>query len=107
MWSGLETLGETDMRKIIMGAAMGLAAVCLLSASASLANDLKGSTSMDAFSVFGREASEGPRGEGQGHPVKADTQKPFEVAREASEGPRGEGQGHPVKADTHLPLDVV
>ena len=43
---------------------------------------------------FAREASEGPRGEGKGHPA-IETQDAV-VAREASEGPRGEGKGHPL-----------
>ena len=46
-----------------------------------------------ATASFAREASEGPRGEGAGHPA-IDTQGAI-VAREASEGPRGEGAGHP------------
>ena len=53
-----------------------------------------------ATASFAREAGEGARGEGSGHPltdVKGDV-----VAREAGEGARGEGSGHPlsdVKAD--------
>lgn len=50
---------------------------------------------------FAREASEGPRGEGKGHPA-IETRGDV-LAREAGEGPRGEGKGHPlsdVKGDT-------
>jgi hypothetical protein len=43
--------------------------------------------------LMAREAGEGPRGEGKGHP--AIDLKDQQVAREASEGPRGEGKGHP------------
>ena len=42
------------------------------------------------------------RGEGAGHPLKADA--PFTVARRGADDPkghiRGEGVGHPVKATT-------
>ena len=47
-----------------------------------------------ATASFAREAGEGPRGEGIGHPVIGTTSDV--VAREAGEGPRGEGIGHPV-----------
>ena len=47
-----------------------------------------------ATASFAREASEGPRGEGKGHPA-IETMGDV-LAREASEGPRGEGKGHPL-----------
>ncbi len=53
----------------------------------------KGHPVIDTKDVIAREASEGPRGEGKGHPV-IDTKDV--IAREASEGPRGEGKGHPL-----------
>jgi hypothetical protein len=46
-----------------------------------------------ATASFAREAGEGPRGEGKGHPV---IQTKDVLAREAGEGRRGEGKGHPV-----------
>lgn len=49
--------------------------------------------------VVAREASEGPRGEGKGHPL---SEAKDVIAREASEGPRGEGKGHPLSDTTDV-----
>ena len=65
-----------------------LAVVAMLSTGALSAFAMSPSVSGDVA----REAGEGPRGEGKGHPF-ADLKDV--IARAAGEGPRGEGKGHP------------
>ena len=55
-----------------------------------------------ATASFAREASEGPRGEGKGHPVIGTTGEV--IARETGEGARGEGPGHPLNDDSTVVL---
>ena len=53
---------------------------------------------LGSTAAVAREAGEGPRGEGKGHPNSVDTSSMI-LAREAGEGPRGEGKGHPNGVD--------
>ena len=56
-----------------------------------------------ATASFAREAGEGPRGEGKGHPL-SDLKGDVVAKREAGEGPRGEGPDHPLTDGTTVVL---
>jgi hypothetical protein len=94
------------MRNIFVLGVVGFAATALLPVSLSLAASAPSGTSAATLDVFGRRGADDPkghiRGEGVGHPVKADDS--FTVARRGrgADDPkghiRGEGVGHPVKS---------
>ena len=92
------------MRKIYIIAATTFAASCLATVSAVSAASISNSTDQSTFDRRGADDPKGHiRGEGVGHPLKADA--PFTVARRGrgADDPkghiRGEGVGHPLKAD--------
>ena len=89
------------MRKIFIVAATTFAASCLATVSAVSAASISNPSDQSTFERRGADDPKGHiRGEGVGHPLKADA--PFTVARRGAGEPgdiRGEGAGHPVKAD--------
>ncbi len=96
------------MRKIFILTAVGFASAALLPISASYASPVTSDTSSAALDIFARRGAGEPgdvRGEGAGHPVKAQDES-FTVARRGrgADDPkghiRGEGAGHPVKSAT-------
>ena len=93
------------MRKIFILTAVGFASAAFLPISASYASPVTSDTSSAALDIFARRGAGEPgdvRGEGAGHPVKAQDES-FTVARRGRGEPgdvRGEGAGHPVKSAT-------